>query len=302
MQSLAKKFLKNILPSSLVLSYKTYKGKIKKRKKMPILSFGIDLVDHCILNCKHCDHFAPIASKYFLDISTLEKDFQKLSELTNKKIGECKFLGGEPLLHPEITNAIAIFRKHFPPPPVQSNPLYNQGFILTNGLLLPKMPKEFWECCSANQMTLKITKYPIDLDYNAIEQKCVDENVKILYSGKTGTVLKTLYYIPLDLSGKQNHKNSFFMCSHSNSSCTAFRDGKIYPCHLLSNIHHFNNYFGANLEIEKNDYIDIHKISDIDNVLSFLKEPKPFCRYCKTGERRTEIPWGRSKKDLSELV
>lgn len=296
-----KKFLKKILPSDLIFLYKIYKGKLQKFRKMPLLRFGINLVDHCILNCKHCNHFAPIASKNFLDISVLEKGLQKLSELSNKKIGECKFLGGEPLLHPDIIEAITIFRKYFPPP-VQNKNSFNQGLVLTNGILLLKMPEEFWKCCRKNQITIRMTKYPINLDFAEIEKKCADEKVSFLYSAKTGKIQKTLYAVPLDLSGKQNYKNSFYMCRDSNSSCTSFRDGKIFPCHIIANIHHFNNYFDKKLNFEESDYIDIFTANTIDDILSFLTKPKPFCRYCMTGIRQTEIPWETSKKEISEWV
>ena len=295
-----KRLLKKLLPPPLKILYKRYKRRLQKTKKMSLLEFGVDLVDHCNLGCKHCDHFSPIASEYFSDISVLEKDFQRLSELTNGKIGECKFLGGEPLLHPDIIGAITVFRKYFPSSAAQNNFPFNQAFVITNGLLLLKMPEEFWKCCRENQITIKMTKYPINLNFDAIEKKCLNEQVPFTYYGRTKSALKTLHFLPLDLTGKQNHKSNFYMCRNSNSACTALKDGKFYPCHIIPNIHHFNKYFSTNLEIEERDYIDIYETSDVENILSFLTKPKPFCRYCMTSGKKTKVPWGLSKREISE--
>ena len=39
------------------------------------------LVDHCNLNCAHCDHFTPLAKEYFADIEDLRTTIMQKAEL-----------------------------------------------------------------------------------------------------------------------------------------------------------------------------------------------------------------------------
>jgi hypothetical protein len=78
-------------------------------------------------------------------------------------------------------------------------------------------------------------------------------------------------------------------------------DGKLYQCETTAFIKYFNEYFHKNLEITEKDYVDIHKIKNLDEIFEFLCKPTPFCRYCKTGEVEY-VEWENSKKALEEWV
>ena len=51
---------------------------IKRRTVLMHLEFH--LADHCNLNCQCCDHFAPIADNYFLDLDEFERDMSRLAD------------------------------------------------------------------------------------------------------------------------------------------------------------------------------------------------------------------------------
>ena len=265
--------------------------KITPRTKLRV---GIDIVDHCNLNCKGCDHFTPLAKEKFLDIKDFRKDIERLSILTNQGafIEEFSLLGGEPLLHPDIIHFLEISRNAFP---------YAENiFIITNAILLPSMGQDFWEACKKYSITILITKYPIKIDYPKIEEKALNNGVKIIYFNKE-EVIKTSYKIPLDLEGKQDTRKNFLNCHHANH-CITLKDGRIYTCTIAPSINHFNEYFNYKLPISENDSIDIHKAGSLQEILNFITHPIPFCAYCNVQGRSYGNKWEISKKEISEWV
>jgi molybdenum cofactor biosynthesis enzyme MoaA len=109
-----------------------------KKCHLPLQSLvmGVYAAQHCNLNCKCCTAFSPIAEEHFLDIETYKNDMENLSKLTSQKLASFYVTGGEPLLHPHITEIFDIAREYFPETPIS---------FMTNGLLLLKIPEMFWE-------------------------------------------------------------------------------------------------------------------------------------------------------------
>ena len=77
-------------------------------------------------------------------------------------------------------------------------------------------------------------------------------------------------------------------------------EGKLFTCTVAPNIGVFNHRFGADLQLQEEDSLDIHQAKSKDAVLEFLCTPKPFCRYCNVRERSFGHPWERSRGDMSE--
>jgi hypothetical protein len=115
----------------------------------------------------------------------------------------------------------------------------------------------------------------------------------------TDVLSKNMHHLPLDLDGKQDIKKSFGLCFFSND-CIFLRDGKLSTCGFPTTIHLFNNYFGKNLQVSDDDFIDIYKAENLNEILEFLNKPIPFCRYCNWQGIETRLPWHTSKKDISE--
>ena len=78
--------------------------------------------------------------------------------------------------------------------------------------------------------------------------------------------------------------------------------GKLYTCSYIQNIRHFNKFFNKNIPISVNDYIDIHKAKDYQEVLQFLAKPIPFCKYCDVKNRKDGIEWKVSTKRIEEYL
>jgi MoaA/NifB/PqqE/SkfB family radical SAM enzyme len=80
---------------------------------LKLLNFGILLTDHCNLNCAGCGNYSPLAKERFYDIESFKKECKRISELTGRKISAVTFSGGEPLLHPNITEFFDVARFYF---------------------------------------------------------------------------------------------------------------------------------------------------------------------------------------------
>jgi hypothetical protein len=157
----------------------------------------------------------------------------------------------------------------------------------------------FWQNCKKNNVDIFITRYPINLDYAAIEQQAKNYGLKLFYQNDTDSITKTTNYMPFDLTGSQNIKESFRLCFNSNF-CITLSNGRMNTCSIIQSIHIFNKYFNQNLQVSEKDSIDIYKVKSIDEILDFLCKPIPFCRYCNWKKCKTQIPWHISKKDISE--
>jgi hypothetical protein len=171
--------------------------------------------------------------------------------------------------------------------------------VLSNGILLPKQSDRFWENCKKNDIEIEVTKYPINIDFAAIERAAKKHGVKFSYYQKTDQITKWTNILTLDLNGKQNIKKSFRLCFEANI-CISLRNGRLYTCSRRSLASNFNSYFNAGLEESDADSIDIYKAKDIDEILDFLRRPIPFCKYCDWDNIVLYTPWHISKKDISE--
>ena len=263
-------------------------GIIRRIPKKSI-DFRVALAEHCNLNCAGCDHFSPLAENKFADIEELKKDFSRLAELFFNKVSFIHLEGGEPLLHPEIIKILKMTREIFP------NARIN---IVTNGLKLLSMPENFWQACQEYKIVIFPTKYPLSINYDAAEIKAKKYNIKFCYFN-AGETIKTLFKLPLDPEGIQNENFSFFNCHRANN-CIYLQNGRLYTCTVAPTVKHFDKHFGTQLFDAESNSIDIYKANSAEEILEFLANPIPFCRYCKIQNTVYNIQWHKSNRDINE--
>lgn len=282
-----------IIPEE-VLKYrvKQYKQIIKKRMPREDFRFIVCITEHCNLNCASCDHFSPLSKPWFMDLEVFEKDLTRIAELFGDKVALVDIEGGEPLLHKDVTKFIRSARKHFPTTTLK---------LLTNGLLFSQMSDEFWEACKECNIIIKVTKYPIDVDYKKMKELVLGKGITFEYANSESED-KTMIHQSLDLEGKQDKYESFHACYMGNGQCAELREGRLYQCNVVANLHIFNEYFGKNLEVGSKDYIDIYSDVSVDEIMEYLCNPIPACRYCKTKEWEWGNKWQVSKKQIEEWV
>ncbi len=263
------------------------------QKQNNSLHFEVHLVEHCNLNCKGCAHFSPLANEEFLDLKRFEQDLKRLCEISNNNISYIKLLGGEPLLHPQVEEFFYITRRYLPKTDI---------ILITNGILIPKMNKNFWESCKSNNVKIEITKYPINCNYKIIEKILIHEDIFYSFRGESDKKEKKFWKIQLDENGTQNNIKSFSKCSWGNGAI-CLSHGMLFSCPLPAYIHHLNNFFNTNFTLSKNDFIDIYKYNDINDIIEKLKQPLDFCKYCVIkGRFKYNMPYDFSKKAANEWI
>ena len=252
------------------------------------------IVDHCNLNCVGCSHFSPLADQWFENLEDFKKDFSKLASMT--EVGTSRLMGGEPLLHPQVTEFIKIARELFPNTDLQ---------LVTNGLLLSKRKDEIMDLCNDLHVTICVS------DYHIIDLKKALEGFKytrVDYKAR-------LYNVCLDPFGSRNNIDSFNHCDLHIFHWYYFQGGRFYPCCIFANIQHFNKYFKKELEEsdisefmtlrtpEKDEIsISIHEHT-IEEVEQFLNIPKEVCKYCDTIQRQKAYKdFCVSKREMLEWI
>lgn len=246
-------------------------------------AFEVIIVEHCNMRCKYCMHFSPLASPSFVDFGEYQADMSQLSKLCHGECKEIVLVGGEPLLHPDISKILLETRRLFPIGEIK---------IITNGILLFKMDDTFWETCKECNVIIKVSRYPIDFPYEKI--KCINHEVTIIFKDKY-----EMNYLPLNLLGESDYKENYVNCiSADKDHC--LKHGRMYTCCVAVNAEHFNEYFGQSLYLSENDSISVYEVEDIDSIISFLKHPIPFCRYCDVKSRIEDLPWEVSRCDIKE--
>ncbi len=260
----------------------------------PCLEYMIvNILDHCNLRCKGCDHFACIADEKFFSRDSIYKDLERMAELFDGDyIIKISVMGGEPLLHPELLQILQDVRHFFP---------YTTIRLTTNGVLLLQQKEDFWRICRENKVTIVNTKYPINLNFEEIKRRAYTEGVVFRYFEGTGDdVVKQSFKKIINLEGDSNPVESFSKCHISNYG-NILLEGKFYGCPFsVQSYRIFNKKFNQNLRMTEEDYLDIYKVNSKEEFFEFAARPKFYCRYCSGLSEPFE--WERSKFQMSEWV
>ena len=247
----------------------------------------IHVVDHCNLNCKSCAHFSSVSKENNIDINDLESYYRILKPKFNKFFNSIHLLGGEPLLHPKISDILSLTRNYFPDIEIQ---------LVSNGILLQGMNEDFYAILQKEDITLQITRYPINIDYQKIKEKCNTYNIKYNISDP----IKFFIHHYLDPNGKQNPIESRKKCKWG-GKCIQLKNSKIYPCAQAAHSHILNETFNLNFLDDKNNYIHISQLDSLTDFIKFINEPIPFCHYCDLKQEHY-IDWALSEKKMDEWI
>jgi hypothetical protein len=276
----AKATIRRLLPSRASAAIRR---NVLHRK--PVLhSLEMHVTDHCNLNCKGCGHFSCVSPELFADPERFDRDMRRLAELFDG-IEIISLLGGEPLLHPDVLAFPASARAAFPGAQVH---------LVTNGLLVPRMPDSFWEELARLDVRLNISDYPIKRDDETIRAKAERFGVDLWYS----EARSEFYAIPLDETGACDRRTSFSKCREL-ANCPFLQDGRIYPCAYAPLAHIMEERFDMRLPVEPADSVDIYGGIDGIGIMEFLARAIPFCRFCDM-ERLRYFEWDRTSRDVGE--
>lgn len=253
--------------------------------------FGLEyhLVDSCNLKCAGCSHYSSLLDKKtYLEVEDIISDLKKLKDKVGDNLRWLRLLGGEPLMHPSITECLKKIRELFPTIKMT---------IVTNGLLLDKMAQEFYDVCLNCRVEIAITDYAIiDLKETVSKLKSIGINAWCYH--KTNK----WHYQHVRLT--DGRIDCLSKCIYKRN-CNNYRNGKIYLCPHIAYIEYFNKYFDKNIELGETDYIDLDEVDSFDELMERVRNARPnFCyQYCNyyDGNHPMVGKWDRTKKDINEF-
>lgn len=256
--------------------------KLKFSKDRPSLSYyEVPVTDSCNLNCKGCLFASNMTQGLqHVNLERLEKDAKRMSEIFYD-IPWIRILGGEPLMHPNIIEIFQIYRRFF---------LDSEIDLCTNGLLIPKMKKEFWDCVKENRVSIHISGYkPV---YQLLDR--LDAILK--EQGIPYVILKREEFFKYYTDKADNDMQlSYQKCIAS--GCHEVYKGRLSKCSAVIAFEKFNDMFKSNYQIiEDEDWFNIHDPQiNAWRVKEKLEMSTNVCRYC-SDSRCESFEWDYSPK------
>lgn len=244
------------------------------------------LTNHCNLNCKGCDHFAPFAKPQFYDLYQYKEDIQHIRNLWNDDVSEIFLQGGEPLLHPNIIDFMEVTRKTFPEVFLR---------IITNGLLLKDQKDLFWEALKYYNVELAVSRY-FDLDFEPIEENVNKYGITYFVFGEKSTEMRRDI---LDLTGSQDPRHSFMNCFMSNS-CIPITNGYTYVCPTAATILNYAKKFNLNITEKDCGGKRILDFKTKEEMAEFYLKEIPLCRFCE--KTIWDLPWEKSQGKVTDYL
>lgn len=222
------------------------------------------VVDHCNLNCRGCCRFCNGAQeKHFADIKVFERDMRRFKELV-EHVEMFRLFGGEPLLHPDLDKFVYITREIYPDGEID---------IVTNGLLLDKMPEKLIEAIKSCCVQLDISVYEPT-------RKKLPQIMEVLNKYELGHNLNYVdkFWKRFNMAGDSEAASTWRECSWK--KCNGLREGKFMMCPMPVVIKEFNKMFGYDYNFD-GDVIDIYdKSLTYEDINNFINRPHGYCAYC----------------------
>lgn len=231
-------------------------------KYLPYLEFHV--ADHCNLNCRACEHYCGLVKEpKFTFFPKFAQDFERLHEFIDD-IDMIRILGGEPLLNPEINEYVKISRRLYP---------HANVYVVTNAILLPKMPDDFFNTVRENDAVIFISFYPpMQSKMPEIQRLLTEKRVKFGISQ-----LATEFTIKQTLHRHDHAQEIFLQCVQAN--CHNLYEGKIAACFLPFTTKYFNAYYNKNLP--EDGALDLYDENlTTEKLKAHLRTPFERCRYC----------------------
>lgn len=251
-------------------------------KYLPYLEAHV--ADHCNLNCRACEHFSGLVEKpVFHSAKNIYRDLYQLRQFI-EDIGVIRILGGEPLLNPEISEIMRAIRRIY---------VDSDIWIVTNGLLLDRMPNCFFDTCVEYHIKIWISYYPpmikrMDCLKATLEKHGVEYNISEL-----NVTFRKKYILQ-----PHNDKNGVFeKCFQA--TCHNLYEGKIGVCFLPFTQKYFNQKY--NCDIPCDGAINLYESGlTTEKLKRFLLTPFERCKYCS--EKAVNENWTTMKDTISDWI
>ena len=274
---------------------------MEKCTEIKEISFGIVTTLRCNLHCTDCGFGCYNNNTWDCDPYVTFETIKKLVKIkyTNTldiKITLC-LLGGEPLLSPSFWTLVDLIAKE--------DFLGDHIGIITNGLLLPKLPLDKIEMLIKSRMRLYVSVYPLEYNYTKLFNytKSIGLLVTNLVSEiqedlKVTTGVQEYFYSHIYRDKPRILKKDWDNIKECRSMigglvCTSVMNTKIYYCSNMIEVLNnqaFNKYKHIELK-EPSDYVSVSKINSVKDLIPYLKGCYSLCHYCTDA---VLTPWSTS--------
>jgi hypothetical protein len=249
----------------------------------PAIEFNV--AEHCNLRCAGCDHASPFLPPKLADLASFVRDMAALATVLHA--GELKLLGGEPLLHPQLT---AFARE------ARRIGIADRIVVVTNGLLLHRAESTLLDAIDE----LRISRYP------GVKLAITDEALQQL-AGKHTFRLRVNDVAEFRATLRQEpHPDPvtatvvYSDCALAHRwSCHTVYEGHYYKCPPSALLETRMHTAGRSLGIGTADGVPLHGNPDLRQALAkYLADTQPLraCAFC-TGSCGPEFPHRQLRAD-----
>ncbi len=256
----------------------------------------VNAVLHCNLSCRACASLSPVSKRYYADPEKVYRDFSILGKYYH---AECLgIFGGEPLLHPHLTEVIDAAVK---------SGTGNYVRVVTNGILLGKMDDSFWERVNEVLVSLYAGKEMTMEDFRICEAKANKHNVdlRIIPAGLFSETFSTVVN-----KNEELVRRIYGSCLVAHTlRCHTVHEGYFHKCSE-------SIFFPAYLKDFPSPTSDGIKIEDRagfwEDLLAYLESEIPLktCSYClgSVGKRfaveqiHRKIWWETQKRPVEDMI
>ncbi|MDD5364660.1 MAG: radical SAM protein [Gallionellaceae bacterium] len=184
---------------------------------IPPTHLELNVVDHCNIACRACNHASPIMPAWFADPDTVFRDYAILAR--HYRPAFIKVLGGEPLMHRHLDRVIGAAR---------ATGIGDHFTLTTNGTLLDRMSDAVWEAIDE----LEVSVYPgvagieDNLRQTRDKARALGKKLTVFYYDQFRATFNLQGTTDRDLVGKV-----YAACKIANLwGCHTVREGYFYKC------------------------------------------------------------------------
>jgi organic radical activating enzyme len=261
--------------------------------RIRVEAFELHVVEHCNLRCVHCCNMSPYVADKMLSLAEIEAQCRTMAR--HLDVDVFKIMGGEPLLHPEMTAILGMLRE---------TGISETIRLFTNGLLLHRMTDDFWRALDH----LTISSYssaPVKPEHlRLVEDKArefdvvlnvkpVDRFSEVMASERRSDVAAT---------------QAVYEACWLRHRCLVVRDGVFYKCTRAA----YQRDFRERLDVKGreldalpepgDDGVALDALDFEDRLLAYLNEDQALsaCRYCHGSSGPLVAHAQLSRRDVRE--
>ncbi|MGH9347041.1 MAG: radical SAM protein [Vicinamibacterales bacterium] len=227
----------------------------------------LNISHQCNLSCRSCGHLAPVASRHHSRPEDLYDVLRVLGR--HYRAEHVRLLGGEPLLHPALLDVIdAVLRSG----------VTARIRVVTNGVLLHRMPAEFWRRVAE----VHVSVYPGQALPDDERRRCAAQ------AETAGCALEFLYFDRFRESYSEQGTGDGALVQRVYDTCQVAHR---WRCHNVEGATFYKcpqaHRLPATLPVSglvaDRDGVRIEDVPDLtDRLLAYLQRPDPLdaCRFC----------------------